>query len=596
MSSAVQCLPTPAASGAGADRLAKILPLLACPACRGGLQRVDAGSVRCRGCSACYPVREGVPILLPATLQEPGVGSADADDPVSRHPYSPSALEIIQSHKDGWVLDLGAGGKLQRWDNVLQVDIFRYPMTDVVATADCLPFRDNAFTAVVSQAVFEHLQYPEAAAVEIRRVLQPHGTLRIDTAFLQPEHGYPHHFYNATETGLRHWFREFDIQWSGVDTYQHPKWALSWFLDVYLDRLPDEHAAVIRQSSVGQLNEALRLLAQGEARAHDGALLAALDALPQHELRTLAAGVCIQGRNPAKPLALDAPCAATGSRQPASAEADREFQVLRQEVLALREQAQALQETRDLALDRGNYLAQVAYFNVDVRLLQTMTLRARMHFALGALARLLMPPKFWLGMRARRQRQRSAVQPATQEDAPFFTVVVAPGDVNSLIKAFFSLTHQSFTGWELIVTEYSGQPVAVRNVLQDFAALDRRVRVLKSPGRDAVELAQRAPAGARGRYLLNLPAGSALTSKALQTIFTLLRSRPDTAMVLADYEYSEDDGTPPMRCHAAPPDPLVAAEAGEFAFAVRAVSTQAGPAPAFAYIPEVLFRQAGSAA
>ena len=68
-------------------------------------------------------------------------------------------------------------------------------------------------------------------------VENPDGTLRIDTAFLQPEHGYPHHFYNATETGLRHWFRDFDIEWSGVDSYQHPQWSLSWFLGIYLDRV-----------------------------------------------------------------------------------------------------------------------------------------------------------------------------------------------------------------------------------------------------------------------------------------------------------------------------------------------------------------------
>ena len=83
---------------------------------------------------------------------------------------------------------------------------------DVASSADCLPFADNTFDAVISQAVFEHLQYPELAMQEIRRVLKPGGLVKIDTAFLQPEHGYPYHFFNVTETGLLHWLRDFDVQ------------------------------------------------------------------------------------------------------------------------------------------------------------------------------------------------------------------------------------------------------------------------------------------------------------------------------------------------------------------------------------------------
>lgn len=107
----------------GAKRLSDIIALLACPTCRGRIAQSGDTSLECMNCHARYPLRSGVPILLPAFMQEPGVGTVSADDPVSMHPYSPAALEIIDARHEGWVLDLGAGGKQQRWDNVIQVDI-----------------------------------------------------------------------------------------------------------------------------------------------------------------------------------------------------------------------------------------------------------------------------------------------------------------------------------------------------------------------------------------------------------------------------------------------------------------------------------------
>ena len=61
------------------SRLTAILPLLACPRCGSGLQlsaqTPAAQTLQCSGCAAVYPVRAGVPILLPESMQEPGVGT-----------------------------------------------------------------------------------------------------------------------------------------------------------------------------------------------------------------------------------------------------------------------------------------------------------------------------------------------------------------------------------------------------------------------------------------------------------------------------------------------------------------------------------------
>lgn len=526
---------------AGAPRLARILSLLACPACKGGLGQTSPTQLHCLGCGASYPVRLGVPILLPASMQEPGVGSVDADDPVSMHPYSPASLEIIEAHHDGWVLDLGAGGKLHRQEHVIQVDIFRYPMTDVVATADCLPFRDNAFNAVISQAVFEHLQYPEQAAAEVRRVLEPGGVAKIDTAFLQPEHGYPHHFYNATETGLQHWFRDFDIEWSGVEPYQHPQWSLSWFLGVYLDRIPSLHAETLRATNLDNLLKALEHRAAGRAESAFTPILAALDALPEHELRTLAAGVSIRGRNPLKPVFTDA-------RQPVLAsqvvQDARKLTAARQEIDILREQLARQEELLILAADRRNYLAQ---YYPDFNSLQRLGLRAWAQFRVAAVLRFVLPTRAWFALRRSVGSGALQAQPGPARP-PFVTVIVDPQTPASLIDAFFSLTHQTYTGWELLIIERAEQLPAVRRAIRDFALLDQRVRVLRARG-ERQELWEWASAEARGDFILRLPEGATLVFRAIAAMVTLLRQRPDAMALLADFEHALSEQHPPLRCH-----------------------------------------------
>jgi uncharacterized protein YbaR (Trm112 family) len=43
-----------------------LLDILVCPVCKGPLEARDNGqSLFCRGCEREYPVREGIPVLLP---------------------------------------------------------------------------------------------------------------------------------------------------------------------------------------------------------------------------------------------------------------------------------------------------------------------------------------------------------------------------------------------------------------------------------------------------------------------------------------------------------------------------------------------------
>ena len=52
-----------------------LLDLVACPACRGGLDADAAGSeLTCGGCGLVYPVRDGIPVLLVERARDRAAG------------------------------------------------------------------------------------------------------------------------------------------------------------------------------------------------------------------------------------------------------------------------------------------------------------------------------------------------------------------------------------------------------------------------------------------------------------------------------------------------------------------------------------------
>jgi SAM-dependent methyltransferase len=91
-----------------------------------------------------------------------------------------------------------------------------------------LPFKEQVFEAVVCMNAFEHYRKPDAAMAEIRRILKPGGRLYLHTAFLQPLHEAPHHYYNCTEFGLRQWLHDFEGIDIRVSSNFNPVYTLSW--------------------------------------------------------------------------------------------------------------------------------------------------------------------------------------------------------------------------------------------------------------------------------------------------------------------------------------------------------------------------------
>ena len=186
-------------------------------------------------------------------------------DAVSAHPYDSYAEDLIGEFPNGIVADCGAGRRPTYYSNVVNVEIVDYDSTDVIAVGEALPFKTGSVDAVISVAVLEHVRDPFRCAAEIVRVLKPGGKLLCVVPFLQPEHGYPHHYYNMAPQGLRALFDD------GLCVDDHkvvestlPVWTLTWLLKSWSAGLSGPALSAFRQLTVGQLadSEPPQLLSQ----------------------------------------------------------------------------------------------------------------------------------------------------------------------------------------------------------------------------------------------------------------------------------------------------------------------------------------------
>ena len=220
-----------------------------------------------------WPIVEGRPVFT-----EAGRG-------VRRHPEEhlsnpvPDEARRLFDTANGPVLNLSAGGTQTRHPNVLEAEYAIFRHTDVVVDAHRLPFADDSFAAVVCLNAFEHYRDPRRAADEIWRVLEPGGRLLLRTAFMQPLHEEPFHFFNCTKYGLQLWLERFELEDLRVSDNFNPVYALSWLasdLEGGFAELSREKARLFGEL---RLAEAGRVLAAARdaRRAADRALLGPAD-------------------------------------------------------------------------------------------------------------------------------------------------------------------------------------------------------------------------------------------------------------------------------------------------------------------------------
>lgn len=259
------------------QRRCRVRALLCCPNCHGEL----SDELFCEECARHFAIVNSRPTFL-GREEEVVIHSSD-----HRSNALPGGFDVWLAEQDGWTLNLGAGATTIRFENCLEVEHAVFRNTDVVADAHALPFRDETFAAVATFNTFEHLRAPAAAAGEILRVLKPGGNVWLHTAFLQPLHEAPHHYFNATEYGIREWFAAFDVAECRVSANFHAGFSLAWLASEIL------HSSASNPATYGSLaSSTLADWSQfwADSALRTGPLWNAIQSLPPDFQKRLAAG------------------------------------------------------------------------------------------------------------------------------------------------------------------------------------------------------------------------------------------------------------------------------------------------------------------
>jgi SAM-dependent methyltransferase len=148
----------------------------------------------------------------------------------------------IASNPEKFYLDLGCGYRKHTFQNCLYVEVYNSRSADLIVEPNCLyPIRDGVLDGIGCFAVLEHTRKPWLVVSEMCRMLKPGGKVFIDWPFLQPVHGYPSHFFNATREGLSSIFEDagFTIETCKTEVNQTPAYTMRWILGVMAARLPE---------------------------------------------------------------------------------------------------------------------------------------------------------------------------------------------------------------------------------------------------------------------------------------------------------------------------------------------------------------------
>jgi len=206
-------------------RLARLVPLLCCPTCKGDLQ-AGSDAFRCGACRKSYPVRRGKIYFLEPLSAEDTLDSIKlrlkrylgasyykigVNILAPSYPFNYGAA--IRKHVDARkeiVVDLGCGNNRVSED-IATLDANDYDAVDIVASLEALPFKNSAIDALCSRSVLEHVPDLMLACSEIARCTRPGGLGIHFIPFMFPFHASPYDFHRVTHVGATRLFLGWDL-------------------------------------------------------------------------------------------------------------------------------------------------------------------------------------------------------------------------------------------------------------------------------------------------------------------------------------------------------------------------------------------------
>jgi len=143
----------------------------------------------------------------------------------------------------GRVLNVGSG-TWERYElptkvtEYVRMDIVKGPNVDVVGRAENIPFPDGSFDSIISTQVFEHIENPEQATREAKRVLKSGGNILITVPQWNELHEEPHDYWRYTRYGLqslfeRHGFKLINMDQRGGYHSVRAQMAMRFAMDKY---------------------------------------------------------------------------------------------------------------------------------------------------------------------------------------------------------------------------------------------------------------------------------------------------------------------------------------------------------------------------
>jgi SAM-dependent methyltransferase len=194
---------------------------------------------------------------FPMALTDRYLSTSDYSAESANPGYGPFDTEL-EANPDKNYMDIGCGLRSRVYENCLYVEVYPSVTADVVVAPDCsYPIKSNSLDGIGCFAVLEHVTKPWEMVVEIERMLKPGGVCFVDWPFLQPLHGYPSHYFNATRQGLELLFSEgFDILQLRTERSQTPDHAIQWLLGKFVRDLPEKKRKMVMEMSLAAFLEA----------------------------------------------------------------------------------------------------------------------------------------------------------------------------------------------------------------------------------------------------------------------------------------------------------------------------------------------------